>query len=346
MRRWIGWKGIVMAAVFHWVSGATASTPAAVQAVADATGAALQADTGRAVARLGAVPAAQFEGDDHTFRTCMMQRFGRDYKDRLPPKLTDPFARQTLEAYRTYWRTALAKPAAASDAEAQLLRRLQQLLNRKDVADLDALEPVLATRLKKSGYYALQGRTGSLRDLMLWTKQETRPIKVELPEGTHTTQVFLLDDFVSLGWGDFATCHRRGTGGWATSEGLYAVVPRYPSIDGEEFRVTFLGHETQHFADLARFSGLKQWELEYRAKLVEVAQADKTRARLLRKFTEDQGDDPAAPHAYANKRVMEALVRQLNLPEGAPLDKVDREPLQAAAIKELREDTQRLESVR
>jgi hypothetical protein len=52
-------------------------------------------------------------------------------------------------------------------------------------------------------------------------------------------------------------------------------------------------------------------ELEYRAKLVELAQANTTRARVLRKSSEDQGDDPASPHAYANKRVLAALRRRL-----------------------------------
>ena len=151
----------------------------------------------------------------------------------------------------------------------------------------------------------------------------------------------MLDNFSSLGWSDFATCGRRGTGGWATSEALFAVRPRYASIETEEFRVTFLGHETQHFADYARFPGLPQWELEYRAKLTELALATETRARVLRKFTEDQGDDPASPHAYANKLVLVALRERLGLPAGTPLDAVAVPALQGAAVEELRADSRR-----
>jgi hypothetical protein len=156
----------------------------------------------------------------------------------------------------------------------------------------------------------------------------------------------LLDDFSSLGWSDFATCHRRGTGGWATTDALFAVRPRYTNLDGEVFRVTFLGHETQHFADYARFPGLASWELEYRAKLTELALADETRASVLRKFTEDQGDDPQSPHAYANKRVLAALRQRLALPADAPLDGVDVSTLQAVASDELREDSRRRGQVR
>jgi hypothetical protein len=321
-------------------AGAAPSSPAAVQAVADATGAALQADVGRAMAFLRAVPAGAFNGSDKDFRDCMERRFGRNAWRPPPLALSDDFARRTLAAYRAYWRTALMRPAARTKAEAGLLSELRRLLHH-DVADMDALEPLLADRLRQSGYYSLQGTTGPLRELMLWSTQQTRQMRVELPEETQTTKVILLDDFSSLGWSDFATCGRRGTGGWATTDALFAVRPRYANMDGEEFRVTFLGHETQHFADYARFPGLVQWQLEYRAKLTELALAVETRPRVLRKFTEDQGDDPASPHAYANKRVLAALRQRLALPSDAPLDSVDIPTLQAAAADELRADSRR-----
>jgi hypothetical protein len=260
--------------------------------------------------------------------------------------MSDVFARHALAAYQTYWRAALMQPTVRQEAEATLLVALRHLLARNELADMDALEPVLAGRLRQSGYYSLQGMTGPLRELMLWSKQDAREIRVELPEGAHTTKVMLLDDFSSLGWSDFATCHRRGTGGWATSDALFAVRPRYASLDGEVFRVTFLGHETQHFADYSRFPGLAQWELEYRAKLTELALTNETRASVLGKFTEDQGDDPQSPHAYANKRVLAALRQRLALPVDAPLDALDVSTLQSAAAAELRADSERREHAR
>jgi hypothetical protein len=311
------------------------------QAVADATGAALQANAARAMKLLRAVPASAFNGPEKEFRDCMEQRFGQKTWRRPASAQSDDFARRALATYQLYWRAALMQPTVRKNAEATLLVALQQLLAREDLADMDALEPVLAERLHQAGYYSLQGMTGPLRELMLWSKQDTREIRVELPEGAHTTKVMLLDDFSSLGWSDFATCHRRGTGGWATNDALFAVLPRYANIEGEEFRVTFLGHETQHFADYTRFPGLPQWELEYRAKLTELALAVESRSNVLRKFTEDQGDDPEAPHAYANKRVLAALRHRLALPADAPLDTVDVAVLQAAAVEELREDSRR-----
>jgi hypothetical protein len=323
-----------------------ASSPAAMQAVADATGAGLQADAARAVSLLRAVPAASFNGSEREFRSCMERRFGGSRWRPPTPKPSDPFARRVLRAYQDYWRAALLQSSARPTAEAALFVTLQRLLGRDDLTDMDALEPELATRLRQSGLYSLQGMTGPLRELMLWSKQETREVRVQLPEEAHTTTVMLLDDFSSLGWSDFATCHRRGTGGWATSDALFAVRPRYASLDGEAFRVGFLGHETQHFADYARFPGLAPWELEYRAKLTELALADETRASVLRKFTEDQGDAPESPHAYANKRVLATLRRRLALGADAPLDGIDVSTLQEAAVEELRNDSRRREQGR
>jgi hypothetical protein len=325
---------------------AQAAPPAADTAVAAAIGAALQGDAGRAVRLLRRVPENQFAPVDRTFRACMLRRFDDNNTGADSSGLSDTFARQALDLYRAYWRASLLRPEARPSAEATLLRELRRLLQREDAADLDALEPELKDHLERSGYHALLGVTLPLYELMLWTKQETRAVRVELPEGVHTTEVVYLDAFVSMGWSDYATCGRRGTGGWATGNALYAVVPRYKDLDGEEFRVTFLGHETQHFADYWRFPGLPQWELEYRAKLTELAYADTTRASVLRKFTEDQGDDPQSPHAYADKRVLDALRRRLSLPPNASLDAVPGPRLRAAAADELHADSQRRTAAR
>ena len=61
----------------------------------------------------------------------------------------------------------------------------------------------------------------------------------------------------------------------------------------------------------------------------------------MTEFTEDQGDDPSSPHAYANKRVLGSLARSLDLPAAAALGAVDVARLQAAAASALREDTRR-----
>jgi hypothetical protein len=314
------------------------SDRAATESVTAAVGAALQADVARALNHLGSVPAGEFHGPDEAFRTCMLARFGSANGDvgNVPP--ADPFVAKVVSAYREYWRSALMNPAHRHPAEQSLMNVLRSLVG---AVDHSSVERVLKERLEHAGFHSLLGTTAPLRELMLWSREENRTYRVELPEGTHATRVVILMDFLSLGWADYATCGRRGAGGWATPDGLYAVAPRYKSLDDEEFRVTFLGHESQHYADFERYPGLEAWQLEYRAKLTELALARDTRDRILGKFTEDQGDDKSSPHSYANRRVIAALVVRLALRDAAKLREVDVEKLRSAAAAELKDDTKR-----
>ena len=151
-------------------------------------------------------------------------------------------------------------------------------------------------------------------------------------------KVELLDDFASRGWTSYGRCERGSAGGWATAEALYAVVPSYAEgLDSEAFRVVFLGHETQHFADQNAFPGIAPWELEYRAKLVELIEAREVSAKRLGYMMTAQGDDTASPHTYANKRVANDLTARL----GEAPDKVSIERLQQASRELLVEDTAR-----
>ncbi|WP_206860254.1 hypothetical protein [Lysobacter changpingensis] len=315
------------------------STPAAKAAIDESTSFILQGDSQRAVRALRASPANGFEGDDAVYRACMLARHG-DAPVFAIDGVADDFVRQILRDYQDYWWHALKAPTQRAALEAKLLSTLRQRLG-SDAAgakDMDALEPILQGQLLAHGYRAQAGRTLPLRELMLWRKQETRPWKVDLPEGQYTVKVELLEDWVSRGWMGYGRCERGAAGGWATADALYAVVPRYTEgLDSEAFRVVFLGHETQHFADQNAFPGLASWELEYRAKLVELAQAREVSAQRLGYMLTAQSDDIQSPHTYANKRVVADLTARL----GASPDTVSIERLQQAAHDQLVEDTAR-----
>ncbi len=322
------------------LAGPAAAAPDPQPALNAAIGAVLQADGPRAITALKAVDPSALTASQAALRTCALSRLTESPAP-PPADMTDPFARAVLTAYRAYWRDAVSGAERRAPAEATLLATLRTLLDRPDLKDMDAAEPLLSARLLKSGYHALEGQTGLLRELMLWSGQEARDYTVALPEGGRTTRVFLLNGFASMGWSSYFTCDQVGTGGWTKPEGLYAVVPKYKSLDDEAFRVSFLGHESQHFADNARFPDLKAWEKEYRAKLVELAEADATLQRLLGKFTLNQSDDPNEPHSYADKRVLTALRLRLGLAADADLAAVPGDRLRAAAKAELQADSAR-----
>lgn len=322
------WTMIFTAAL----AGAAYASPS--DLIGRATGAALQADEPRALQLLKEIDMASLFEKDRAFVTCVRARFGPSAV--APSNEQRTFTDRAIALYQSYWFASLTRPETRGEEEKKLDTSLRKLLGAPKSADLDSL---LEKRIEADGNRSLGGRTGLLRELVVWGKQDEEEVPVALPEGTYTAKVFLLNGFKSFGWSYYATCGRRATGGWTTENALYAVVPRYESLDAEEFRVTFLGHETQHFADKGRFKDLKDWELEYRAKLTELALADQTRTKVLGKFIEDQGDDPASPHSYADRQVLKTLLGRLGLKNPDELMTVDLARLQSAARDALMEDS-------
>jgi len=258
------------------------TTPVAKQQIRSAIGDVLQGRGTVARSKLQSISPTALDAKDRAFRECALARL--DTNAPLSPNSDIPtgdvFARAVLNLYRTYWRASALSEANPSAAEKALVAGLTRLLGRP-LADVSAAEPLIAARLKASGLFSQQGQTGVLYDLMIW-KQETHKVQqVRLPEGSNATQVSYLDGFISRGWSSYFTCNRAGTGGWTTDEGLFVIVPNYESLTDENFRVNFLAHESQHYADMKRYGDLPSWRLEYRAKLVEVAYADTTIGKVL-----------------------------------------------------------------
>jgi hypothetical protein len=326
-------------------SPAAETTPAAKQAFGSALGALLQADGQRARDLLLAIAPDQLGEKEAAFRSCTLARLEKPVPAEtiMSPKTHQPdsVAQATVTLYRIYWQAGVTHPDQREAAEHQLIASLGKLLGRPSLATMDEVEPLLATRLESNGFHVFQGRTGLLHELMIWAKQDERSEAVALPEGANETRVFYLDDFASIGWSRYLSCDRTGTGGWTKPEGLYVVVPAYASLTDENFRVNFLGHESQHFSDNRRFPGMASWELECRAKLVEVAYAVQTSGHVLSGFAINQGDNQADAHSYANKRVLAALRVRLGLAADADLGSVPLPDLQQAAVAELRADSGR-----
>jgi len=338
-----------------WVLGivvalAAAPATAAVQegagdSMGSAFAAILQADGQKAISVLEGIPRDALAARKASLRDCMLERLhgaGSAAADRNAD--TEAFADRALARFRDYWRQTVMAPNDRDVSERELRRDLANLLGAPARADDDDLLDQVVRRIEAQGGYALSGRTGLLLDLMTWTQQKVVDETVELPEGSVNTTVFYLDGFTSRGWSNYLTCDRSGTGGWATSEGLFAIVPLYDSLTDETFRVSYLAHESQHFSDYQRFPGLEGWQLEYRAKLVELVYASDTIEGLLRRFSKNQSDLSSDAHSYANRAVLRALRERLGLAEGSDLTQVPREQLNNAALEELRTHSKRLSS--
>jgi len=333
--------GAVLA--FVLMASAPVRAAEAPDAVAKATlrqalGAISQADGTTAQKLIASITVADLPADQRPLAACIADRLAATVA--APPafnaQTADAFAEDTLQAYRHYWHDVAMGRQPADLAEEALRAALVAAYGLLKDADWDRVEAAIEARFKARGYGVLLGRTGRLRELMVWKTEKTERRSVILPEGAFNVSITYLDAFTSMGWLRYLSCDRIGTGGWAKPEGLYAVVTAYPSLDDELFRLSFLGHETQHFSDYKRFPDLKPWELEYRAKLVELHYAERISPMLLRGFASSIGQNPADSHAYANGRVIEALKTRLGT---ADLTTIPLADIQRAALEALLADS-------
>lgn len=294
------------------------SSPQAAATIDRATGLALQGDAAAAVQALAQTPVASFAGEDATFRACMMKRFQGTTQPSLDLTEADPWVASLAMNYVAYWQRALTRTNEREEAERELRNAISKLLGRPVTSDgeFDEAEAAITSNADKRGFHILLGRTAPLRELMVWKKQTIERRQVDLPETRQSVTVTFLDDFVVRGWGHYATCGRRSAGGWATKEGLFAVVPAYRSLQDETFSVRFLAHESQHFADKHALTNLESWELEYRAKLVELALAVSSQASTVELICENRGASKNSAHGYANTRVVDDVTKSARVQPG------------------------------
>jgi hypothetical protein len=302
-------------------------------------GSMMAADGPAALAGLRALPRQGLTERQRAVADCILARFDAPMTVRTASDGSSlpSAAAAVLETYRHYWTEMLMRRVNVGQAE----QALRDALGRQTGLDSPSLEEQTeAARLlvERQGLRALGGVTSPLHELMVWRKQAAHTTTVALPEESINVSVFLLDDFVSFGWLGYATCDHHHTGGWATPEGLMVVSPSW-DLSSEEYRVSLLAHEAQHFADYRRYPKLEGTDLEYRAKLVELILADATQPGLLEAFAAQARPDRSSPHAYASHWVITRLRERLST---GNLVTVPRSQLRDAAHTLLRQHTRSL----
>src|SRR5258706_3608996 len=279
--------------------------------LADALAPVFQADMPAAMARLAVLPVVELDPSQRRTRDCVLARFGSLANSTTEPgdvTLLAP-ASDVLRTYRRYWTTALMRQATAQQAEAALSNELGKLLGGGET-DINGRSEAAVRMIESHGVHALGGVTPPLYELMIWREQATHRETIALPGGAFDVQVTMLAGFASLGWAAWATCDRSHTGGWTTSDGIMVVAAAW-QLDGEEYRVSLLAHEAQHFSDRTRYPQLAAADLEYRAKLTELILARETQRALLEKFATEAKRDRALPHSFASYWLIERLRARL-----------------------------------
>ena len=246
-------------------------------------------------------------------------------------RVSDPLVKRVICAYRDYYRDALLNLARLDALDQRLEDEVRAIaaeegLPVRRAKGWAAVERLLTAAFRERGYRALFGKVTPLKSLLVWQRERQRSFSVSLAEGREQVKVVFLEDFVELGWMHYASFGRFYVGGWAKKDALYCVAQGYcGKLKREAFTVSYLTHEAQHFSDYRRFTGLSQSDLEFRAKLAELAASSRP-ARLLKKFISEAKNDPKLPHSFAAFQVVRALGRDV---AGNRLARAAREQLVA-----------------
>ena len=226
------------------------------------------------------------------------------------PEIVELFKR-----FQNYWRSVTVEKVDQNLADRLFRNEMMYFLKKyyKPEPSLEQIRKDYYTMFQdffrsKNMYGLGVGKTGHLFDLYLWKDQEEKVYEIALPEGqTVKVAVVFMRDFVSNGWAHYTTFGHSFSGGWATKEKLFCVEESYGPKDEEEFLISYIAHEGQHFSDYGVFPKLKQVDLEYRAKLAELSLAKKTIYEIVNKFITNAKNDTSYAHGFANYMVVRHL---------------------------------------
>ena len=208
-------------------------------------------------------------------------------------------------AYREYWKNALLGDTSHAELLETLETRLAAVLRRfhGEPTEGASVYEGLHEAFRSRGIHFLDSPAPPLQDLFLWQSEHAGEHTVQLTDERLVLKVHFMEDFLLQGWKDFASLGLATTTGWVEDEILYCLAWAYDT-ESENFQVSYLKHEARHFVDLERYPDMESTELEYRAKLTELAFANSTLQRVLDDFTEKAAQNPDSPHAMANWRVV------------------------------------------
>jgi len=230
----------------------------------------------------------------------------------------DTSIQQLLNIYQSYWRKALLDNNNIEKYNGELADSITAFLNkhgyRVDTLSNEKMAKSFGLHLKKylqnKQYYSATGKTGIFFDLFLWTREVPVTYIEQLPETKTNTTVVFIENTLTMGWQEYATFGKAYPGGWATKELLYCVRKAYDTTS-ENFKVSYLKHEAQHFADYKVYPILTGADLEYRAKLTELVFARQTLYNTIGTFIRNASSEGRNPHAFANFTVIRDLSKVL-----------------------------------
>lgn len=316
----------------------------------------LQGDMNSVFKLLDSVPDEKLTNEQIILKEKFYKRF-RKQDEKYNYKTTDTLAIAIVKLFHSYWRTVVLDNKAIEKANTKLENKFVDLLvENKNVRNEiprdilnENLREYLMDLLTQKGFYSnAMDKTQNLYELFLWTKQTEKIYDIKLPETDIKVKVVFMEDFISKGWFDYVTFGKTYAGGWATQDALYCLKEAY-DISSETFKVSYLKHEAQHFADYISFPLLKQTDLEYRAKLTELSSAKEIIYDVISVFIRRSEKNKEFAHQFAQYCLIRELSKKIfNKEFVSDMDlweKVSHQEINKASIELIKQHTLELKNV-
>lgn len=262
---------------------------------------------------------SKLNDDDLKFKTGIENRFGFEEDKSIYPLNGNTQIQGLMEIYKKYWRMSLLSDNANNygNYDSLLKKNVSDFLStqfpdeKDNISNEDSIDVYLKKYISSNGLLTTGfGKTGKFYDLLVWKTQEDTSFKFSLHGEETGAKVVFMEDFITLGWEEYATLGRYYPGGWATADALYCVKSAYDT-ESENFKISYLAHESRHFADYKLFPKLKSADLEYRAKLTELSMADTTLYHTIEFFIKNSNYESDNGHSVANYCVMRNMSESL-----------------------------------
>lgn len=265
----------------------------------------LDADVKSALALVRQAKTAELTENQAKFVKKFEDRFGEgEDKSGYMAARTSPID-PLFKIYEGYWRKSLLDPG--SDYSDYLKKELTAFLSVPE----DSLNSSIRKYVESFGYHTTSfGKTGKLFDLLVWKTETDTVYKFKVHKERISAPVVFMDNFVTLGWEEYATLDRAFPGGWAKTDALYCVKKAY-KLDSESFLISYLCHEARHFSDYKLFPKLKSPDLEYRGKLTELSMLEGNLFPTLKFFIDNSNRESKNGHAMANFYVVSDLSKAI-----------------------------------
>lgn len=271
----------------------------------------LDGDVKSALAVLESADLNNLTEKDLKFKTQFDIRFKNEFDESDYLESRKSQITELLHIYHNYWRLSLLDNSKNYDS--LLIQSVAHFLTdnyelaRELITNEDSLNVYFKKYIESFGLHTTGfGKTGKYFDLLVWASEKDTTYTFLLHDEKTTADVVFMENFITLGWEEYATLERYYPGGWATKEALYCVKKAY-DLNSEGFLVNYLAHESRHFADYKIFPKLMSADLEFRAKLTELSMSRNTLYKSIEFFINNSNYESENGHSVANYCVIRDL---------------------------------------